>query len=88
YNVQMVAGSMRCPAGQALRRRKLNNNKTSVVYQVTEVVCHTCPVKSQRCPNTERGRSVSRPVEAELLADLAQRLEAPIGHRVKMARGT
>lgn len=80
--------TMRCPAGQTLRRRKLNNDKTSVVYQAPKAVCHACPFKSQCCPKTKHGRSVNRPVEAELLAELAQRLETPEGRQMKIARWT
>lgn len=78
--------TMRCPAGHPLRRRKLNNDKTSVVYQAPKAVCHACPYKSQCCPKTKGGRSVNRPIEAELLAELAQRLETPEGRQMKMAR--
>lgn len=78
--------TMRCPAGQTLRRRKLNNDKTSVVYQAPKAACHGCPNKAQCCPHTKHGRSVNRPVQAELLNELAQRLETPEGQRMKMAR--
>jgi len=86
FEYEADTDTMRCPAGQTLRRRKLNNDKTSVVYQAPKAVCHTCPYKPQCCPQTEGGRSVNRPVQAELLSELAQRLETPEGRRMKTAR--
>jgi transposase len=86
FEYETDTDTMRCPAGQTLRRRKLNNDKTSVVYQALQAVCHGCPNKPQCCPHTKQGRSVNRPVQVELLNELAQRLETPEGHRMKTAR--
>jgi len=77
---------LRCPQGQTLKRRKLNDAKTATVYQAPARTCRNCPAKGQCCPNTKGGRSVNRPLYPEVLKAVADRVESKQGKRLLHAR--
>lgn len=78
--------TMRCPQGQSLNRRKLNDGKTAVVYQAPTDACQSCPAKSQCCPKSKSGRYVNRTLYKERLDKIAQRLNTDEGRSHKRAR--
>ncbi|NCA83789.1 MAG: IS1182 family transposase [Opitutae bacterium] len=78
--------TMRCPLGERLRRRKLNNSGTAVVYQAPTGACGPCPAKPQCCPKSREGRCVSRPLHRGTLDTVAGRLESAEGKRRRRAR--
>lgn len=80
--------SMTCPAGQMLSRRKLNNDKTSTVYQARAKACAACPHKPQCCPETKSGRSVNRTRYGALIATVAARVASASGQALLRARWT
>lgn len=77
---------MRCPKGKPLKPRKLNNNKTAMTYQAKASECQQCPAKSQCCPKAKQGRSVNRPLYADLLDEVAQRVSSPEGQQCMRSR--
>jgi transposase len=78
--------TMRCPQGQCLKWRKLNDGQTAAVYQAPMASCQSCPAKSQCCPNSQTGRYVNRSLYKEMLDTVAQRLDTDEGRRHKEAR--
>jgi transposase len=78
--------TMVCPQGHALKRRKVNNAKTSVVYQAATATCQACPAKAQCCPKSKQGRCVNRTLYKHTLERVAQRLETDAGRGKKHAR--
>ena len=78
--------TMRCPQGHALRRRKLNDGKTAVVYQASTRACQSCPAKPQCCPRSRSGRYVNRPLYKDTLEMIANRLDTQEGLAMKHAR--
>jgi transposase len=84
YDAQ--ADTLRCPQGQTLKRRKLNNGKTATVYQASAEACSCCPAKAQCCPKTKDGRCVNRSLYSETLETVAQRLDTDAGREKKRAR--
>jgi hypothetical protein len=78
--------TMTCPEGKTLGRRKLNNEKTAVVYQAPTGCCAACPHKSECCPKSQSGRSVNRPIYQETLDTVAARVSSEEGKQMKRAR--
>lgn len=78
--------TMRCPQGHALRRRKLNDGKTAMVYQASTRACQCCPAKPQCCPTSRSGRYVNRPLYKDTLETIANRLDTQQGLAMKHAR--
>jgi len=78
--------TMCCPAGQCMKRRKLNNIKTSGLYQAPADACHLCPAKPQCCPQTQQGRCVNRSLHTETLKRVARPVNSEEGRRKKIAR--
>jgi transposase len=78
--------TLRCPQGQQLTRRKLNDGKTAAVYQAPASACQSCPARSPCCPKSRSGRRVNRSLYAQRLATIAQRLHTDEGRRRKHAR--
>jgi len=78
--------TMRCPQGQCMNWRKLNDGKTAAVYQAPAEACQSCPAKPQCCPKSQSGRYVNRCLYRERLETIAQRLETSEGRRQKNAR--
>ena len=61
----------RCPAGQTLsfKGKDRRGKRTRLRYRAPAAACAACPWKLQCCPQTERGRSLSRlPYETELIS--------------------
>jgi hypothetical protein len=75
-----------CPQGHHLRRRKYNRDRTAITYEGEKRVCGGCPGKSDCCPRSSSGRSVNRPVSAEVLAEVAERVGSPQGVKQSKAR--
>ncbi len=80
--------AMTCPAGQVLRRRKLNKNQTAVCYQAKQSACESCAFRSSCCPKTQGGRTVNRPLYERELATVAARVESEAGQRLAACRRT
>jgi len=78
--------TMRCPQGQCMKWRKLNDGKTAAVYQAPTEACRSCPAQSQCCPTSKSGRYVNRSLYKERLETIAQRLDTDEGRRKKRAR--
>jgi len=78
--------TMRCPQGQCMNWRKLNDGKTAAVYQAPTEACQSCPAKPQCCPKSQSGRYVNRCLYRERLETIAQRLNTDEGRRQKNAR--
>jgi transposase len=78
--------TMRCPQGQCMKRRKLNDGQTAAVYQAPTETCQSCPAKQQCCPKSQSGRYVNRSLYRERLETIARRLETDEGRRQKNAR--
>jgi len=78
--------TMRCPQGQTLKRRKLNNSRTSAVYQAPADACQSCPARQQCCPKTKDGRCVNRSLYTHTLETVANRVNSDEGRRKKRAR--
>ena len=78
--------TMRCPQGQCMKWRKLNDGKTAAVYQAPTETCQSCPAQQQCCPKSQSGRYVNRSLYRERLETIAQRLETDEGRRQKKAR--
>lgn len=86
FNHDDASDTMTCPQGCTLRWRKLNNDKTSAVYEAAKRDCASCPSKPQCCPNTKGGRSVNRSLHKELLDTIADRVATSRGQWMKQAR--
>ena len=78
--------TMRCPQGQCMDRRKLNDGKTAAVYQARTEACQSCPAKPQCCPKSQSGRYVNRSLYTERLETIAQRVNTDEGRCRKNAR--
>lgn len=78
--------TMICPRGHHLRRRKYNRDRTAISYQGDTLVCRDCPAKIACCPRSSSGRSVNRPLYAEALARVAQRVSSAQGVKQFRAR--
>ena len=72
--------------GQILRPRKLNEDRTSMVYQAPAKACQACPDKPKCCPKSKEGRCVNRTLYPELLKTVADRLKTEEGLRMMKAR--
>lgn len=77
---------MQCPAGEWLYRRKPNNDGTAMTYQAAAWVCQVCRHKPQCSPRARFGRSVSRPIDADVLQVIADRVVSEKGRRYRCAR--
>jgi transposase len=86
FTYDEATDTMRCPQGQPLKRRKLNNTKTAAVYQAPAGTCQSCPAKAQCCPKSKDGRCVNRSLYPHTLERVAQRLDTETGRRKKWAR--
>ena len=78
--------TMVCPGGHRLRRRKLNNEKTAVTYEAEASVCQSCPCKVDCCPRARGGRSVNRPLHADVLWAVHERTVSARGGWYRRAR--
>ena len=86
FSYDESSDTMTCPEGQTLARRKMNNEKTSVVYQASAESCGACPHKSECCPKSQNGRSVNRPIHKETLDTVSARVSSETGQQMKRAR--
>lgn len=78
--------TMVCPVGVRLKRRKLNNNGTAMTYQAKASVCNECSHKWECCPASSSGRSVNRPLYADVLKRVTDRVASKEGKRRMQAR--
>lgn len=78
--------TMQCPRGHMLRRRKINQGKTAVSYEAPAELCRGCTSKEECCPGARGGRSVNRPLYAEALGVIADRVKSDIGEYYRHAR--
>ena len=79
--------SMQCPAGELLSRRKSNKDGTVITYQAASSVCHACRHKPECSPHARSGRSVNRPVDADVMKVIADRVDSDRGKQYRQARG-
>lgn len=78
--------TFQCPQGHTLKRSKLNDNKTSAVYQANAGDCSCCPAKDACCPKSKTGRRVNRPLYKETLDKVAERVQSEQGGWMRRAR--
>lgn len=78
---------MQCPSGEWLQRRKSNKDSTVITYQAAASVCHACRHKRECSPHTRSGRSVNRPVNADVMKVIADRVASVRGKQYRQARG-
>lgn len=86
FSYDASTDTMRCPQGQCMNRRKLNDGKTAAVYQASPEACQSCPAKAQCCPKSESGRYVNRSLYKERLDTIAERLDTDEGRSHRKAR--
>jgi transposase len=80
FSYEEVNNCYQCPAGQTLgfKGKELRHGKPRYRYQAKATVCGACVWKQQCCPNTTRGRSLTRlEYDAEVAA-----------HKTKMQSAT
>ena len=56
----------RCPQGQTLKRKWIDEAGARAIYRAPAARCHSCPVKGE-CTRSNQGRLVSRSFHAEYL---------------------
>lgn len=78
--------TMRCPQGRTLRRRKMNPEKTSVVYQAQKKECDACPAKAHCCPKSREGRYVNYTAYPDVLHKVSEQTASDEGRKYKRAR--
>lgn len=76
FNYNAAQNCYTCPAGETLRYKGKDKRgkRTRFRYQAQAAACAACPFKPQCCPQTQRGRSLSR---SEYTAEV-------IRHKAKM----
>lgn len=89
FHYEPVANCYRCPAGETLtyKDKEVRGGQTRYRYQAKATICNACPWRAQCCPQTNRGRSVSRyDYDAEMAAHL-DRMQTPEVREIYKQRG-
>jgi hypothetical protein len=77
---------LRCPAGHYLVRHQNRPQEQAIVYLIAEAAaCANCALRKQ-CTQSKRGRSIQRPVRAELLEASHQEADSPAGRYSRKRR--
>ena len=74
FHYDEASDTMRCPAGQSLRRQRVQSARRQVVYAGEAVVCGACPLRA-RCTTAAR-RVVKRHLYEGALQRMQQRATA------------
>ena len=90
FTYDPAADVYRCPAG-ALLRHESQEVRIGVVhhrYRAAGAVCAACPFKDQCCPqNTDKGRALTRAVEAPAVAAFLARMQTDAAKAIYRLRG-
>jgi transposase len=90
FRYQTAENCYVCPAGKILNYHSRSEDpQTGAVqyrYQARAADCQACPWKSQCCPKTKDGRTVSRTDEAPAVRELKARMETESGQRIYAER--
>jgi transposase len=77
---------LRCPAGHYLVRHQNRPQEQAIVYLIAEAAaCANCAWRKQ-CTQSKRGRSIQRPMRAELLEASHQEADSPAGRYSRKRR--
>jgi transposase len=77
---------LRCPAGHYLVRQQNRPQEQAIVYLIAEAAaCANCALRKQ-CTQSKRGRSIQRPVRAELLEASHREADSPAGRYSRKRR--
>jgi len=78
-----------CPAGKKLlyRNKEQRPGGTRYRYRANPEDCRQCPLKSQCCPKTNRGRWVARREDDPAVAALRQKMQSPQAQEIYRQRG-
>lgn len=89
-----TAQAYRCPQGQALKRKGVQNRPRSrqrterlQLYQAEAATCAACPHKAQCCPQSRSGRHVHRSEHEELIAAHRHKMTTPEAKALYKQRG-
>lgn len=79
FRYQQAEDCYVCPAGKFLTYRSRsedeNTGEIRYLYQGGTADCQACPFRSQCCPKTKKGRTISRTELAPAVAELKARME-------------
>jgi len=70
----------RCPAGNALKRKSLHQQRESIDYAASKRVCDACELRAQ-CTRNKAGRSIKRHLRQEALDAMRSRSRSPQAKR-------
>lgn len=78
-----------CPAGQRLPPldRQEGVGVVQIRYQAQAATCQACAFKEQCCPQTNRGRSLSRSIDAAEVQQFREKMESPRAQEIYKQRG-
>ena len=77
---------LRCPGGHYLVRHQNRAQEQAIVYLIEEAAaCANCALRKQ-CTQSKRGRSIQRPVRAELLEASHREADSPAGRYSRKRR--
>jgi transposase len=77
---------LRCRAGHYLVRQQNRPQEQAIVYLIAEAAaCANCALRKQ-CTQSKRGRSIQRPVRAELLEASPREADSPAGRYSRKRR--
>jgi transposase len=78
----------RCPAGKTLayEGREKQGQTTRYRYRARPSDCRLCPLKSQCCPGSRKGRSIVRSQDAPALAAFKAKMQTPEARQIYKQR--
>jgi transposase len=83
-----TADCYRCPAGKTLayEGREQKGQTTRYRYRARPSDCRLCPLKSQCCPGSRKGRSLVRSQDAPALAAFKTKMQTPAAQAIYKQR--
>jgi transposase len=88
FNYDPKEDTYRCPAGQVLQSIG-QQERVGVVqhtYRAQVEVCQACPFKAQCCPQSRRGRTVTRSVDAPQVQQFREKMQTPQAQEIYRQR--
>jgi transposase len=89
-----AAGQYRCPHGQALRLKGVQNRRRTQqrterleLYQAQAATCAACPDKARCCPRSRSGRNLARSEHEGLIEAHRQKMATPEAQALYKRRG-
>ena len=89
FHYDKALNCFRCPAGERLtyKDKEKRAGQMRYRYQAAAAVCQACPWRSQCCPQTKHGRTVTRyDYDAEMTAHL-EKMQTPAVREIYKQRG-